>query len=259
MIPLEHFSATSLSMFQRCPEQFRHRYILGEIQPPGSALILGGAFHTANEYTFIYKMDVGNLPNVNDVLDAYNEGWNAAIDEKGGPSEIEWSKPARTEKATGAKLVEKYYHTVAPRIHPVRVEHEFSRIVPGVDIPLTGKIDLETPDTITDYKTANSYRGKKRDWNLQERIYQSEIPKDFHWHIADKKTGEIKTPFTHITLESEYDSRIAKTTDKLILMLVRQIENLMETYGPDNPWPGNITHDWACGYCGFRNRGCPYW
>jgi hypothetical protein len=47
---IEHLSASSIGMFRRCPEQFRHRYILGEKERPGEALLIGSAFHTGLEF-----------------------------------------------------------------------------------------------------------------------------------------------------------------------------------------------------------------
>jgi hypothetical protein len=51
-LPVDHLSATQISMLNRCPEQYRQRYVLGKKERPGAALIVGGAFHEAIETDF---------------------------------------------------------------------------------------------------------------------------------------------------------------------------------------------------------------
>jgi hypothetical protein len=51
-LPVDHLSATQISMLNRCPEQYRQRYVLGKKERPGAALIVGGAFHEAIEDDF---------------------------------------------------------------------------------------------------------------------------------------------------------------------------------------------------------------
>ncbi len=29
-------------------------------------------------------------------------------------------------------------------------------------------------------------------------------------------------------------------------------------FGPDETWPGTLSHDWACSYCGFKPT-CAWW
>jgi hypothetical protein len=52
-LPVDHLSATQISMLNSCPEQYRQRYVLGKKERPGAALIVGGAFHEAIEDDFL--------------------------------------------------------------------------------------------------------------------------------------------------------------------------------------------------------------
>ena len=45
-------------MFRRCPEQFRHRYILGEKEKPGESLLVGSAFHEGLEFNYLQRIGV---------------------------------------------------------------------------------------------------------------------------------------------------------------------------------------------------------
>jgi hypothetical protein len=55
-LPVDHLSATQISMLNSCPEQYRQRYVLGKKERPGAALIVGGAFHEAIEDDFAWKI-----------------------------------------------------------------------------------------------------------------------------------------------------------------------------------------------------------
>jgi hypothetical protein len=60
-LPVDHLSATQISMLNRCPEQYRQRYVLGKKERPGAALIVGGAFHEAIEDGLRNKISNGEL------------------------------------------------------------------------------------------------------------------------------------------------------------------------------------------------------
>ena len=55
----EHVSASQLSMYCKCGEQYRRRYVEGEIVPPGVALVSGKSVHKAREIDLKHKMATG--------------------------------------------------------------------------------------------------------------------------------------------------------------------------------------------------------
>ena len=72
VVPMFHLSQTSLSMYLRCPEQFRNRYIQGEKRKPGEALVnlqanwqrVRAAVSTLQEKAKVPKKDRVNLSDV---------------------------------------------------------------------------------------------------------------------------------------------------------------------------------------------------
>ena len=58
-------------------------------------------------------------------------------------------------------------------------------------------------------------------------------------------------------MPSDANQQVTLTAVKRTLV---QIAQAAKTYGPDEPWPDALAHDWACNYCGFRDAGlCFYW
>lgn len=58
-----HLSATQIGMLLRCGEQYRRRYIVGDVCPPGVSLIRGSAVHRARATNLSQKIESGkDLP-----------------------------------------------------------------------------------------------------------------------------------------------------------------------------------------------------
>ena len=53
---LKFITSSMLNMFFRCPEQFRRRYLEGEIIPPGIAAAIGKSVHKAAEENHKHKL-----------------------------------------------------------------------------------------------------------------------------------------------------------------------------------------------------------
>ena len=65
-----HISPSQISMYSRCGEQFRRRYLAKDIVPPGVALIKGSAVHKGIETNNEQKMESwADLPK-DDIVEA---------------------------------------------------------------------------------------------------------------------------------------------------------------------------------------------
>ncbi len=73
MASSDHFSVSQLSMFQRCGEQYRRRYMEGDIFPPGLALVTGRATHKSAEVNLKQKVASGKMVNLDVALEAARE------------------------------------------------------------------------------------------------------------------------------------------------------------------------------------------
>lgn len=268
---LDHVSATSLTMFARCPEQWRRRYLLGERQRPSGALLQGWADHHAIEQSFLNKLQDGTDLPVADVQEIFAVQFDSEIDRAGGYSEVDWDKRTVTLteakrlagriKTDGAQLVGLYRQDVSPLVWPVEVEREFTFRPAGVPVDIQGRLDLVALDFNT--MTGTPVEGTRKlverktsarstlqpQWRLQARIYQLAEPDPLDFHMS-LKAGRVEWGTPELRVETSETDRTR--TAELVSGLIMQIAHLHATYGPDEPWPGAITHPWACGFCGWR-------
>jgi|DewCreStandDraft_4_1066084.scaffolds.fasta_scaffold11030_7 hypothetical protein len=260
-IPVDHLSATQITMYQRCREQYRRRYICGERERPGAALIVGSADHYAAEANFRQKIESAEDLSLDEVQDAYAAGWDLAIERAGGESEIVWGeeKPGKV-KDSGAALVAVYHEQVAPHVQPIAVEREFSLPIEGVPVPVIGRVDVETAARAIERKTTQRLATRpKPQWWLQGLIYQLVSDATVDWHVGVRKSRpEVATPYTHEGLRLPYLPEHQRIAADVIRQTAASMLMDWERWGPDEPWPGSLTHDWSCRYCGFRPT-CRWW
>lgn len=257
----DHLSATQISMYQRCREQYRRTYVLGERARPGAALVWGHADHYAHEVNFAQKIDSHEDLPVGDVQMAFAVGFDEEVERKGGESEIEWGKdtPAKM-KDDGVALVTAYHNIASPKIQPTAVEVSFSLDVPGSPVPVVGRVDLETAGPGIERKTAKRSSTKvEPKWRLQGLIYQLARTKEIDYHVSVKtKTPAILTPAEHPDLALPFIPGRVAAAERLIAQTAQSIASDFLMFGSDEPWEGALSHDWACDYCGFRPT-CKWW
>jgi hypothetical protein len=276
---IEHVSASSFKLFSSCPEQFRRRYLLGERQPPGAALVWGTADHKASEFNYRQKIESGvDLP-LKEVQEVFAATVDAEVSEAGGLNEMDWKPDERSQKRKtiadvkdrGVKGVAAYHTDVAPYVQPEALEDPFSIRVPGVPVPIIGFLDviagpseqatgLEAGDPmgmrrIIDRKTSGKKVNKPdADWQVQASVYQLARWLPHEWHVTVKTQNPYAIAGNPALLVK------ASTARKQFIM--RMIRSLMLelgwcylTFGADEPWPATraLVHSWRCDYCGFSD------
>lgn len=263
---LRHISASSLKMRARCPEQWRQRYVLGKKAPPGPALIQGIADHAAIETNYRHKMDTGSDLPVDDVLERFAASFDEELDKVGGPGGVDWGAEVKTApqrkkaagqlKDGGVPLVRLYREDVCPVWMPEAVEERFELVLPNLQVPVLGYIDLvaepselsllEPGRRLIDRKTVGRAKSAPDpEYLLQARVYQLQRPLPFEWHLSVKGSKPKIVTFGERAVPS------SEKTLAMIEMLVADIGFNYVRYGPDQPWPGAWSHPWACGYCGY--------
>lgn len=261
LIPNRSWSATSLAMFARCPEQFRHRYVLGEKRRPGQQLVMGGAFHSVAEANFSQKIESHEdlpLPTLTEMLT--DDLWAKQIEEQqeyGG--EVEWDDKQDACLANTVLMVEGYHGAVMPRVQPLAVEEQLLIDV-GLPISLIGYTDVRTANVIVDMKTTKQARQSvKPDWQLQARIYgmARNLPVDFHV-VSPKK---VITPLEFPALSIIPSDPQKASTLAMVQELGLRANRYMSEYGPFQHWPmfGAVQEQYnkvVCAYCGWANT-CP--
>lgn len=259
----DHLSASSISMYQRCREQWRRRYVLGQKERPGAALVWGSADHYAHEQNFTQKIQSGEDITVDDVKLAFAEGFDRAVERNGGETEVVWDddKPGQLKDA-GTKLVAVYHETVSPSVQPTAVEEKFALELPGVPVPVIGYMDVRTTAVAIERKTAKQKPPggePKPDWRIQGLLYQHVAEQQVDWHVSTKtKLPAVYTPENSPGLALPVVSVMVAATAALVRTTARDMLAIYAEFGPDEPWPGAITHPWACGFCGWKPT-CRWW
>lgn len=142
------FSASSLSTFLRCGQQWEFAYVYAIKRPPNIRMVVGVAAHEAVETNFNQKLISRlDLP-VGDVTDAFASAFDRlSVEAAKDPEE-----PAGKAKDSGVALVGTYQTQVAPTIMPLLVEQEVQFNIDGV--PYSGFVDLvDEEGMVRDLKT----------------------------------------------------------------------------------------------------------
>lgn len=261
----DHLSPTQLAMFQRCPRQYQQRYLFGRRERPAEAPVVGSAVHRALEINYEQKIDShADMPTAS-LLDWYSDvGFASVLDEQQerSGSEIIWDTDHEQARTRGRVMLGEYHNLVSPRIQPVSVEGSFS-IDMGLPVPMQGRYDVLEATRCIDFKTGKRKQSKpKEEWRLQGAIYTQATgrPVEFHSISATVNNAvSIVTPLESEEMLVHLSARELEVVRANVEFIAAKITLCMERYGHELPWPptGRF-HDWACGYCGFRND-CPAW
>lgn len=255
---LNSLSASAISTLFTCPEKFRLTYMLQQWGKASAATTLGNAYHYALQKNFEQKVYSHKDLSLADVLDAYEEGWGQALSKE----EILWrSDDPGATKTLGAEMVKVYHRKLSPLVQPIAVEERFEQAVPGVPVPLVGRIDLMTSRSIIDRKTDKQGATKMRpEWRVQALVYMAAYKKDFAWHVQSKG-GVLRTyappKNPGLLLHCTPGKRRAATL--LVQRAWEMLSDYYARYGLEQPWPGvALAHPYACSSCSHKPR-CVWW
>jgi hypothetical protein len=263
----DHLSASSLSMLERCPEQYRQRYVLGKKEAPSGAMLWGTSDGRAHaEANFNQKIVSHEDAPVAEVKEAFATILDEEVEKNGGASEIDWrdDDPAKI-KDQGVALVAHYHQQVSPRVQPTATEERFSLDIPGVPVPFIGYIDVSTEAYTIERKTA---RGSSKTipphYRFQVLGYGLARSRPVELHISTRTARPaVYTPLEVPGLELRpWLASMAGQAERIIASRARTLLSLWNERGPDEPWPDAIgTMAWnmpVCDMCGFRPE-CSWW
>jgi hypothetical protein len=118
----------------------------------------------------------------------------------------------------------------------------------------TTELEIHGQERIIDRKRSGRAKNKPEpEWLLQADIYQLAVPLPHDWHVSvTTKMPKVQLPEDLASLRHEVQPR--ERVERMLVMLVRKLGWLYQTFGPDEPWPTQGTlHPWACGFCGYRD------
>lgn len=151
-----------ISMYTRCAEQYRRRYIMGEILPPGTGAVSGTGMHRAVELNLTRKIETGELAPEEEVTEAARDSVVKSFDASDGVflSDDEKDEGAEAVKAKAideAVMCASLHHKkLAPLAVPRQVERKWVLDIPNFPFGLAGTIDCDDGDAIWDWKTAKT-------------------------------------------------------------------------------------------------------
>lgn len=217
---IDSIHQSTLSMALRCGEQFRRRYMLGEIIPPSIAASRGTALHRANEVNLRQKVKSKKDLPVSDLQDATRDAYIKNL--RNGvflPKELQSEKRALLNDGLNQslRLTGLYREAVAPDIIPIEVERSF-RIDIGLDLPIAGRIDLEQDSLVDDLKTTTKSWGPNRIFQEIQPVFYSlaheytfgQVP-EFRYHIlVALKKSEKHQLQTRTCTKKDYNAMMSR-------------------------------------------------
>ncbi len=247
-------SASSVTTFLRCGQQWYFAYVAGVKAPPSLKAVRGIAVHKAVEVDMVQKLETGIDLRVDEMLDAYSDSWDAETANGWAPGD----KPGPIKDA-GAGLVKLYHRQVAPTIQPVAVELPIQFDINGQT--WTGQVDLLTEEAgpgapelklvVRDTKTTarkptgNAYLMNMTGYALSMRQATKEVEADtvLDYLVATQK------PYYH---EVRMGGPI---TDDQIRQFAGIVSNVGQSIQAGRFVPNGLVSG-ACGWCGYRDI-CP--
>lgn len=253
-------SPSSVARLLKCPELFRLRDVIGREERPNHNMIRGGALHAAAEENWRYKIAHGDdMPPI-DWEAAYLDHFSDKVKRAGGYGQIHWKGKPSALRDEAIPAIRCYASNIAPSVHPVATERPFSVWVPGVPVPVCGVIDVVTEEGVLDTKFGKQ-RSKviKPDWRIAAHIYARAENAPVVYHVGNWG-GAFHTPLDEPGLRLPLTPAVHQIAGNIVRSAVGTIQALYAEFGPDQTWPGALTHQYACSDCAFRESGeCQWW
>jgi len=170
---LNHVSPTSMKTYFSCSLRFYFEKVQQLPKPVSPSLHLGKAVHAGLRAFHLARWRDGD-PSESAVLAAYQ---TAFVELEQGEGPVEWSEPTERSEtlATGERVIRAYLTSDHARVEgkPLGVEVALSDSVPGLDLPLTGVIDLVRLGHVpVDFKTVAS---TPSDLDLESFLHEAQL------------------------------------------------------------------------------------
>lgn len=254
------YSPTQMGMMSKCGEQYRRRYIEGEILPPGISLLKGSGFHKAAEANMRQKMEsYEDLP-VQDIQDIAVASFDESTHGEFAMTSEEHSRGSSVVlgEAKDSLSAMSYLHAIeqAPDYQPIMVEQKVEIVIPNSPRNLLGVIDLGTDQNeVVDFKTSGRKKSQSDvDDSLQLTVYAAA----FH-AITGTPAENVKFDCVIQTKTKTYRQVLKSNRFEADFAALAERINMMDSAiqaGVFLPAPPDA---WWCSdkWCGYY-RTCPY-
>ncbi len=243
-------------MLLKCGEQYRRRYIEGEIMIPSAAMTLGGSGHKAEEKNFKQKIKSKTDISSEEVIDCFSDEWESRKYQIGWTKDDLAGKPIKKaearEKDRGISLVQIFHKEQAPSIQPALVEEKFEVKFEGGYPDLLGYLDtVDIKDTLYDYKYS------KRSPDKNDIIFDLQMTNyDFGFRAKFKrKPKKLKKIWSVSTkVPKTVFQEVAPRDDSQINRFMLRLEKAMEVIDKEILLPAPVGVWWCSeNWCGYWN------
>ena len=274
--PLQHLSHSSYNRFVLCPEDWRRRYILGEKTAATGSMFLGRQVDDAITLYYRHILDHGEHLSVDQVKDAFWDGWKAAAEAECEQLGIAWETDLREDSAVklGLDAIDVTFRELIPHLgEPVAVQRQVEyTLAPGLQWSVLCYLDLETRradagallPAVIDYKVKTTpLTQHKADHDFQPAVYlagrwlEGDPAAQFCFAQIAKPGPRRKQIGASIVTTSRSTGQLRGALAR-IAQVARQIVACYERFGPDEPWGFADPGGWKCSerYCEAWGR-CP--
>lgn len=237
---LKSISATSITIFETCPLQWKYNYILKLLQLPNDAFIIGTSYHKALQ---LYHQ----LPTVNTKEKIVEQLKTEMLIKKNDESINRFSLVR--------KMFEKYC------LNPVEgiiqeCEFRFDVTLPNLPIKLIGYVDRVDENKIVEYKTTSEDYTQQRIDNLQSDIYS---------YAVNKVKGRLLPVVYSVNNKKKVDKKDYKPQVLMIQKTEKDLQKLevkcWDFYGKVESSKFEHKQGNHCFWCPYGSKGtdnCPY-
>jgi hypothetical protein len=269
---LQHLSHSSYNRFILCPEDWRRRYIFGEKTAPTGSMFLGRQVDDAISLYYQHILDHGERLSLDQVKDAFWDGWKAAAEAEREQFGIAWEADLREETAfkIGLDAIDLTFSQLIPELgEPVAVQRkvEFT-LAPELEWTVLCYLDLETRRSdagelvpaVVDYKV----KTKPLTQYQADHDFQPDVYLAGRWLEGDPAAqfcfAQIAKPGPRRKEIGASFLTTSRSTGQLrgalarIAQVARQIVACYARFGPEEPWGFADPNGWKC-----SERYCEAW
>lgn len=262
----DYVTYSEVATFQKCPLQWKFRYVDGaRPEEISAALVLGSGVHAAVEHHFQAILQAGVLPVLPELIQVFDACWDSETKEL--PVAFAKGQDRDISRATAQRMIQCFMDSshAVPDGRLVGIEESF-RVVLADDLPdLMGRVDVVTwrdnELLITDYKTSRCMWAPE---TAQENADQLMLYSVGMQDLARTLSAEARIALRFVILTKTKEPKIESLpvqldADRLhrTRLTVRNVVSAMQQANRHNtiyPSPSQMN----CACCPFKQR-CAGW
>ena len=266
-LPKAHLSPSQVTMFRKCGEQYRLRYVEDLVLPPAAAMHSGSAVHEAAAARHLQRQEADTEMARSEVVDRAVAAFDHRVEEDGvelrGEDELRGKDVVLGEaRDTTAGLAGGFADQVAPRVlHPLAVEERLTVMVPALGVELLGIIDLAYQDdelglVIEDLKTGKKAKSQADADGSDQLSWYALSWLATHGELPGAVALRSLSLLKRGPSSAHLVSRRTQTDVQQCLSAITETARAISA----GAFPPSPEGAWWCGpqWCGYWGRGCRF-